>query len=359
MSEQAAAVVEVWHEAGLFDGVVLVADKGEIVWQGGVGLANRKTGTPNRADTTFPIASLTKQFTALLVMQQVERGVLHLDDTVSQILPSYRRDTGERISIQHLLRHTSGLPDIDPELYRLEDSNATKSDWVLEHYGSGDLKFEPGSEFSYTNTDYHLLARILEAKTGQTFEALLRQQILVPLGMHNTGIARRDALSDGWAHDYVATEAGEWIDAPPYRWENWSGAGAMYSTLEDLHRWNRALSSRELVSDATWQLMLTPRTDLPGGGNYVGLGSWVYPRPLTGTELAPTLIERRGAIGGYAILNVLVAGEDRWIILLANHYNEGIHTLPYAPCLPLDLLMVLYGQQPLGPVQKQPESRPH
>ena len=85
----------------------------------------------------------------------------------------------------------------------------------------------------------------------------------------------------------------------------------------------------------------------------------MYPRPLTGTELTPTLIERRGAIGGYAILNVLVAGEDRWIILLANHYNEGIHTLPYAPCLPLDLLMVLYGQQPLGPIQKQPESRPH
>ncbi|MEX1368310.1 MAG: serine hydrolase domain-containing protein [Nannocystaceae bacterium] len=341
-------VVAAWHDAGLFSGVVLVADHGEIVWQGGVGLVDVEAGRPNSADTVFPIASLTKQVTAVLVMQQVELGTLSLDSTVAEVLPWYRRDPGEGIAVRHLLRHVSGLPDIDPAAYFETDPRATDSRWLLQTYGRGELSFAPGTDFAYTNTDYHVLTAMLEAVTGRAYGDLLAEQILEPLGMDHSGIARRDDDPEGWALDYVPSDEG-WVVAPPYRWENWQGAGGMRSTVGDLHRWNQALASRTLVSEQTWQTMLTPRTDLPGGGNYVGLGSWVYPRPLPGSELAPRLVERRGAIGGFTILNVLVADEDRWIVVLSNRYDESLHTLPYASCLPLDLLLVLYGLPPQGP----------
>ncbi|MCH9685044.1 MAG: beta-lactamase family protein [Deltaproteobacteria bacterium] len=347
-AERLDAVVTAWHDAGLFSGVVLVADEGEVVWQGAVGLAEVATARPNTVDTVFPIASLTKQLTAVLVMQQVEQGTLQLDTTIAEVLPWYRRDTGERITVAHLLRHVSGLPDIDPAVYMQPDPRAAQARWLLDNHGSGDLRFEPGTNFGYTNTDYHVLTAMLEEVTGLGYEQLLAERILEPLGMQDSGIARRDSDRRGWAVDYVPTEDG-WIVAPAFRWENWQGAGAMRSTLADLHRWNQALSSNQLVSAETWKTMLTPLTDLPGGGNYVGLGSWVYPRALPGSELAPRLVERRGAIGGYTIVNVLVADEDRWIVLLSNRYDEGMHTLPYASCLPLDLLLVLYGLEPQGP----------
>lgn len=345
-------VVATWHEAGQFSGVVLVADKGRVVWQGGVGVADVETGRSNVAETVFPIASLTKQFTAMLVMQQVEMGNLSLETTVDQILSGYRGGRSEGITVRHLLRHVSGLPDIDPAAYLASDPGLTQSAEFLAQFGGGALRFEPGSRFAYTNTDYHVLTAMLEAVTGRSYEALLTEKILDPLGMHNSGIARRDDARVGWAVDAVPTADGSWVSAPAYRWENWQGAGAMMSTVGDIHLWNRALAGHELVSASTWQTMLTPRTDLLGGGNYVGLGSWVYPRGLPGSELTPRLIERRGAIGGYTTLNVLVAGEDRWVVLLSNRYDEGMHKLPYARCLPLDLLLVLYDLPPEGPAEE-------
>lgn len=347
-SARLQAVVEAWHDADAFSGVVLVADEGEIVWQGAVGLANRQDKTPNEVATVFPIASLTKQFTAVLVMQQVERGRLALDDTVSTLVPWYQPAGAERVTVRHLLQHTSGLAEMEHAAYLSTDPKATDSRWLLQTYGGGAPSFEPGTNFGYTNTDYHVLTAVLEAVAGQSYETLLAEQIFEPLGMSDSGIARRDAPHEGWAVDYVPTDDG-WVEGPPLRWENWQGAGAMHSTLADLHRWNKALSSNAVVSAQTWETMLTPRTDLPGGGNYVGLGSWVYPRPLPGSDITPRLVERRGGIGGHTILNVLVADQARWVVVLSNRYDEGLHSLPWARCLPLDLLMVLYGLEPQGP----------
>lgn len=352
-SQQLRGAVQAWHDAGLFDGAVLVADEGEVVFEAAFGPADRQNGRANSPQTPFAIASLTKQFTAVLVMMQVEQHRLELSDVITDVLPWYRADTGQKISVRDLLSHTSGLPDVDLSLYQLDDPRAAQSRWAVENFGSGDLQFEPGTQFAYTNTDYHVLGAMLEEITGQTFAELLDSEVLKPLGMRDSGIARRDVDGGTMAHDYVR-DGDRWIEAPRYRLQNWQGAGGMVSTLADLHRWNQALANNELVSARTWETMLTPRTDLPGGGNYVGLGSWVYPRPLPGTDEIPKLIERRGAIGGYAVLNVLVADSHRWVVVLSNHYNEGIHTLPFASCLPLDLLLVLYGHPPQGPEQAPP-----
>ncbi|MEZ5065916.1 MAG: serine hydrolase domain-containing protein [bacterium] len=348
LADRLESAARAWHEAGQFDGAILVARDGEVVWEGGFGPANREWDIPNAPGVRYPIASLTKQFTAVLVMQCVERGELSLEDTIVDRLPWYRADTGGRITIRDLLSHSSGLPDVPVEQYFDDRPEAEDPSWVVRTYCSEDPVFEPGTDISYTNTDYHVLGCILESVTKKTFEALLTERVLEPLGMKDTGVARRDRPLRHRADDYTESE-GEPVNTPPYQWENWHAAGCLYSTVDDLHRWNRALANHELLSVATTETMLTPRTDIGNQGNYVALGSWVYPRRLPGSDLAPVLVERRGAIGGYTVLNVLVKDEGQWITILSNHYNEMIHTLPWARCLPLDLLLVLNDLEPEGP----------
>ncbi len=345
VAKRLAAVAQAWHEAGQFDGTILVADQGRIIWQGGVGFAVHEWKNANGPAVRYPIASLSKQFTSVLVMQCVERGQLDLDGSICDYLPKYRADTGRRIRIRHLLSHASGLPEIPTEVYFDPRAEAEDPAWVTRVHGSGDLTFEPGSNFSYTNADYHVLQAILEKVTGVSFSALLEREVIKPLALSGTGIARRDAMIEKRANDYVRTSDG-YRRTPPYQWENWGGAGGMYSTVGDLHRWNRALVEHELISKKTTTVMLTPQE---GPNNYVALGSWVYPRRLPGSELQPTIVERRGAIGGFAVLNALITERQQWVVILANTYNEDIHTLPWANCLPLDLLMVLNGLTPTGP----------
>ena len=346
IADRIAELVGSWHEAGQFDGAVLVADRGRVVWKGGVGSAVREWDIPNGPDVRYPIASLSKQFTAVLVLMEVEKGTISLDSTVSHYLPDYPKARGERIRIRHLLSHSSGLTEVPLEVYFDPRPEAEEASWVVKTHASGELQFEPGSSFAYTNADYHVLQAILERVTNRSFADLLRESIVEPLGLEETGIARRDALIDRRANDYTRLEDGGYTRTPPYQWENWGAAGAMYSTVEDLHLWNRALVDHALLSRRMTDLMLTP---LEGPNNSVALGSWVYPRPLPGSDLRPMLVERRGAIGGFAILNVFIRETKQWVVILANTYNEDIHTLPWADCLPLDLLLVLNGLEPNGP----------
>lgn len=341
------AVVQAWHRAGQFDGAVLVADGGRV-WNGASGDAVREWRVPNSPSTRYPIASLTKQFTAVLTMQLIERGGVGLDEPISRYLPWYRDDVGSRITVRDLLSHTSGLPEVPIDIFFDADLEVERIRGVVERYGAGDPTFEPGTAFAYNNVDYAVLGAILEEVTGEPFEAILRTEVLDPLSMRNTGIARRNAIIRARAEDYVPGETG-WERAPAYRWEVWHAAGAMYSTVDDLHRWNQAMTAHRLLRPETWELMLTPRTDVGSTGNYVALGSWVYPRALPGSDVPLTLIERRGAIGGFAALNVIVKDRSQWVVILANAYNEQIHRLPWGRSMPLDLLMVLNDLDPEGP----------
>ncbi len=342
-----AEVVETWHRAGQFDGTVHLVHRGNA-WTHSVGWAIREEQVPHRPTTRYPIASITKQLTAVLVLQAVERGEIELEAPITAYLPDYPEDPGERISVRSLLSHTSGLPEPPVELYLQDLKEDQDLGWIVATHGAGKPTFEVDTDFAYSNTDYFLLGAILEQVSGLSYEELLEREILEPLGMENTGLARREGELTQAVRDYASAD-GAWVAAPPFRWSNWQSAGGLYSTVGDLSRWNRALFEHELLSPETTALMLTPRTDVGSTGNYVALGSWVYPRKLPGSDQAPTLIERRGAIGGFTALNVLVKGEETWLVILSNHYNEQIHQLPWGSSMPLDLLLALYGLEPEGP----------
>ena len=337
-----AALVDAYHARGEFSGAVLVARAGEVVYEGAVGLANREWSVPNGPATRFRIASVTKQFTALLVMRLVEAGRLDLDAPISEVLPYYRADTGARITVRQLLHHTSGLPEEVTSFDQIDDVLSVVDDVPerIRRFCSGDPSFEPGSRFEYSNTDYLVLGAILEQLHGKTFETVLREEILDPLGMDATGLESFEAVVPNRATGYV--RVGDRFERRLHFGKlAWAAAG-MVSTVGDLFRWNRALMGHELLSEEWTRVMFTPRPAGSSTDNYAALGSWVYSRPLPGSDRRPRLVERRGYIAPFTALNVLVPEDGHCIVLLANVDPADIHTLPYARGLPLDLLCALY-----------------
>lgn len=272
------ALVSAYHEAGLFDGAVLVARGDSVLYAAGFGQADRARSIPNTADTRFRIASVTKQFTAALILQLVEEGRVELDAPITTYLPNYPQEPGERVTVHHLLSHTSGLA----EGRHLRDPGVPLDTFLVRLYGLP-LGFEPGTRYEYSNPNYHLLGLIVEAVTGQPYAEALRGRILDPLGMENTGVAYYGEAVDGLAQGYARTPSGHEVESPFLDAPHTYAAGAMYSTVRDLHRWTRALHGGAPFRDvSTRDLMLRPHAEAgrhPSGTYAYGYGIMVLTSP--------------------------------------------------------------------------------
>ena len=163
---------------------MLVAHEGRILYEQAFGYANFEWKIPNDLQTKFEIGSITKQFTSMLVLQFVNEGKIKLDGHVSDYLPYYRKDTGNRITISELLSHTSGVPDFIRAPGFLEGTGSRTKYRVkdfAQEYCSGNLEFEPGTSFNYSNSGYFLLGAILEQVSGRSYEQLVKDRIFTPL----------------------------------------------------------------------------------------------------------------------------------------------------------------------------------
>jgi CubicO group peptidase (beta-lactamase class C family) len=256
------------HKAGEFNGSVLVARDGRVVYKGGFGFANLEWKIPNGPQTKFEIGSITKQFTSLLVLQFVGEGRLKLDGRVSDYLPYYRKDTGQRVTLHHLLTHTSGIPNFIEARGFLEGPDSRRRYSVQEFaqsHCSGDLKFEPGAQFSYSNSGYFLLGAILEVISGKTYERLLSERIFEPLNMNDSGYARSESILQNRASGYERTPEGL-KNARFYDMSIPFAAGALYSTVEDLFLWDQALYSNRLLPARLRELLFRPNLASYGYG---------------------------------------------------------------------------------------------
>src|SRR5262249_34789858 len=166
-----------------------VCDHDRVILKKGYGLANREWNVPNAPDVKFRLGSLTKQFTATLVLQLVAKGSIALDGRIADYLPYYRKDTGSRVTIHQLLTHTSGIPSYtdDPAFLADVSRNYYPVADFVKKFCSRDLDFEPGTRFHYDNSGYFILGAILEQITNKPYEALLKEKILAPLGMRDSG----------------------------------------------------------------------------------------------------------------------------------------------------------------------------
>jgi CubicO group peptidase (beta-lactamase class C family) len=234
-------VLAVAHKYRQFNGATLVAEYGKVVYKGAFGMANMEWNIPNTPDTKFRLGSITKQFTATVILQLVEQGKIKLNGKLSDYLPEYRKDVGDKVTIHHLLTHTSGIPSYtsQPGFAENVSRNPYKVDEFVKKYASGNLEFEPGSKFLYNNSGYFLLGAIIERVTGKPYEQVLKENIFDPLGMKNTGYDHYDTIIPKRATGYSKTPDGYtnavYLDMSiPY------AAGSLYSTVEATCRsWTR------------------------------------------------------------------------------------------------------------------------
>lgn len=314
-------------ETGLLSGAVLVADRGEIIYREAFGMANREWNIPNETDTKFRLASVSKQFCSMLIMQLVQEDKVQLDATITDYLPYYRKDTGDRITIHHLLSHQSGIKDFTASFeYRgtISRSSFGKDEFIKLHC-SGDLSHEPGTIYSYCNAGYCILGRIIEKVTGKTFERNLHDRIFQPLGMKSSGFDRNryviEKRASGYTYGPFGLENAGYIemDSTP------GPAGGIYSTVEDMFLWDRALYTDKLLDKKHRDLMFTPNRDVPevkaAGGrprSVYGYGWQIYTRTHGATKRRTKVINHGGAISGFRTMENRLVDDDAFVIVLCN-----------------------------------------
>jgi CubicO group peptidase (beta-lactamase class C family) len=300
--------------AGDFNGLVLVAREGHILYERGFGFANMEWNIPNDVRTKFEIGSMTKQFTALLTLQFVNEGRIRLDGHLSDYLPYYRKDTGNRVTISELLSHASGIPNFLEFPGFLEGPASRVSYGVKEFvskYCSGNLRFEPGTKFEYSNSGYFLLGAILEQTSGMSYEQLLQDRIFAPLGMKDSGYTHSETVLPHRATGYERSAAGL-RNARYYDMSIPFAAGALYSTVEDLYLWDQALYGERLLPGSLRDLLFKPNLENYGYG-------WGILIPKEGSPYAGESIPMHGgAIFGFQSLIQRIPKHGELIVLLDN-----------------------------------------
>ncbi len=314
LSDQIDNLISKYNEYGYFNGSVLIAKQGRVILKKGYGFANYEWDVPNTPSTKFRIGSMTKQFTATLILQLVAQGKINLDGKITDYLKDYRKDTGERVTVRELLNHTSGIPSYTnlPHVWTDSLRNHYSEDYFIKHFCSGNLEFAPGSKFSYNNTGYYLLGVICERVSGKPFHQLLREKILNPLGMKNTGAEFEEKPIKKMASGYVKN--GFELYKDPYIFmPNALGAGNMYSTVEDMLIWDKALYGNKILTDELKKEMFTPNKF-----GY-GFGWFVYKQKYSPTDSA-TIIWHTGGINGF---NTIISREPKTKDLVVLFNNTG------------------------------------
>ena len=240
-----------------FMGTVLVARGSQVLFSKGYGSANLEWDIPNTPNTKFRLGSVTKQFTAASILLLEERGKLSVSDPVKKYLPDAPA-AWDKITIFHLLTHTSGIPNFTsfPDYAKLEPF-ATTPEQLVARFRDKPLDFEPGEKWNYSNSGYVLLSYLIEKITGDSYEKFVRENIFTPLGMKDSGYDSNSAVIPHRASGYVFGKNG-FENAGFVHMSIPQGAGALYSTTEDLLKWEQGLFGGKVLKAASLEKMTTP-----------------------------------------------------------------------------------------------------
>ena len=293
---------------------ILVAKDGQVIFRRGYGLANVEHQVPITPDTVFRIASMTKQFTAVAILMLMEQGRLSLDDCVAKYLPDYPE--GKRITIRHLLRHTSGIWDyIRLEEVRRGMRRDVSVDELIDLFKDKPLMFEPGERKAYCNSGFTLLGVIIEKVSGQPYAEFLQKSIFTPAGMRGSTIDTHDKIIFHRAAGYVRRN-GELCNAPFISMTEPFANGNIASSVNDLFRWNEALFNG-LIKPETLKLALTPTTLNDGSVTDSGCGFGIS--RIRGRKAAI----HGGKIHGFGGYGLMVPTERLYVVWLSNHPIPG------------------------------------
>ena len=309
-----ASVVSV-AEAGGLSGAFAIVDTGGDIQEAVLGLADREDRAPHREGQIWVWASITKQVTAILVMQEVERGRLTLDAPVGDYLDAY---AARPITVRQLLQHQSGLPNPydtardaeDVQSYYRETGRLISDRERARGFCAATSKRDSGGEFEYNNCDYQVLGALLESVTGLTYEQLIDERIAQPLGLETLRMAADGAQGGGTdVVGYTGEQA-----YPAINVATLGAAGALVGSVRDLARLDQALMNGELLLPET---RATLWKGVPALG-YQALGVWSFSAPLKGCESPIDLVERRGDFAGTQVRNIIAPGLGRALIVFVN-----------------------------------------
>ncbi|GAA4869030.1 serine hydrolase domain-containing protein [Luteimonas vadosa] len=357
-TERIHALMAHYHALGRLHGAVLVAQDGKVVYEGGFGQADATWGIANAADVRYHVASVTKVLTAVLVLQQVERGTLRLDAPVAGYLPDFPVPIDARITVDHLLSNRSGLVDYvndldgDEYMARYEHRRVPAETLVAEML-QRPLEFAPGERFDYSNTGYVLLEVLLESVTGRPYCDLLREEVFAPAGMAASGCVSYEPVVARMATAYKR-ENGQLAHAPFFHALH--ADGVAYSTVRDLFRFDEALRAGRLLSPAMQAVMATPRIGDdrignffgPGLEHFYGYGLEIHQRPGASPADRVTVVGHSGYYLGWSARLWRVPEDGIAIIVLNNQ------TLP---TFYIELFDILYERPYRLPTEDELDAR--
>lgn len=329
-------VLSAYHQYDLFNGSALIAQNGKEVFKKSYGKANFAWNIDNTSTTKFRIGSLTKQFTALLILQLKQEGKLKLDDKIIKHLPWYFKNTGSKLTIHHLLSMTSGLPNYTDEAGpNMEREELIPKEFALKYF-KDTLLFDPGKKISYCNTGYYILGLIIEAVTNKTYENVLQERIFKYLGMPNSGVESPNQIIQNLAEGYTLY-MGDYIIPHSINMKTMTfSAGTIFSTVEDLFIWDKSFYSDKLLNAENRKLMCTKY--LPNYGYGVAVNNM---KNYLGTKKDVTLISHDGGIGGFSGYMARIPEDSIFVVLLDNT-RAGMRGNDLAG-ISNNLLPILYG----------------
>jgi CubicO group peptidase (beta-lactamase class C family) len=293
---------------------VLVEKDGKVLLRKGYGMANLELSVPIAPEMVFRLGSITKQFTAIAILKLAEQGKLRLDDDITQYLPDAPTH-GQKVTIEHLLTHTSGIKSYTSlDAWRKVIRQDLSPQQIMDLVKDEPADFAPGEKFLYDNSGYVLLGMILEKVTGKAYGAWLAETIFTPLGMTHTSYGADAPIIPGRAAGYEG-EPGHYRNASYLSMTQPYAAGSLLSTVDDLALWERALFSGTLVKKDLFDRMVTPyrlKSGKPTGYGY-GLVIWSFE--------GHRVVEHGGGINGFST-ELLRLPEDRIVVVVLSN-NPG------------------------------------
>ncbi|TAM48634.1 MAG: serine hydrolase [Acidobacteria bacterium] len=332
-----------YHRCGQFNGVILVKRGDEVIYERAFGLANREWNVANTPDSKFLIGSVSKSYTALMVLILANEGLIDLDATINTYIPRYDGPGKNQATIRQMLTHTSGIPNHGaiPDLSKKRVRWMYDSDQYLELVKETAPKFAPGTGFEYSGIAYNLLAIICEKVTNKSFGELLRQRIFVPLRMSDSTLnsnldvdARR-----AYGYEYYLLDG---YKLPSYiSMDHCKGSGGILSTVGDMAKFNHeCFDAQTLTSKPLYKAMLTPHVK---DWQYYGYGWWIDTVDVNGDK--KTLISHGGSTDGYKAYSTRVVEDRTDIIILENDYFRTDVGVKWCYDLTNDIIDILAGKE--------------
>ncbi len=307
--------IENYAKENKFNGTILVQKDSLTLYNNSFGIADRRFNIPIQNHTKYKIASITKAFTAILILQLRDDKKLNLDKTIDEYLPQYKGEASSKVTVHQLLNHTSGMRQIDTisslnsafknGLGYLQKPNTSTQ--LLNLFEKDTLVNEPSKNWDYNNFEYVVLGKIIETIYNKTYDQVLRDKILEPLSMENTGVLYTNDIINNLASTYFTDGNSDKLmpDLPVYM-ENWYASGSLYSCADDLMKFSNAIFKKNFITKESLDLILTP------GLNEYGYGVWIRGNG----DLK--VMERFGSIMGANSVWTQFLNKNITVILLSN-----------------------------------------